>query len=662
MARQVPIHYLRPNETEWTPPCVAALDTETYQIGGNVDVQALRCWAMAMVERPAGNTDHDTRRDATGSTVDTLASCLELWMRGRETLWVYVHNLGFDLAVTRLPVVMAEQGWTVTDFAIDGRAPWMRLSKGRKRITLCDSWSWIPRALAAIASEVGITKPPLPGDDDSPETWLARCQADVDILLTCMTQLMDWWQSSHRGRWTVTGAASGWNAYRHTPTPFKVTIDTTPELMAHDRSAIYGGKRYVNRVGKLTPGGYLEVDFARAYTTVAAHLPLPTARTRPFDSLPNDDPRIESERWGIIAEVEIDTRFPRYPRRDAGRVWYPVGRFRTTLASPEIAEARSRGELVSIGHGYTYKLLPHMAPWARWCLELIDDTSGSTPGVVRLAARQWGRSVIGKWAQRQFTHITLGAAPTIGWGYETAWMAGTHTRASIVDLAGTRYMCYPDGDGENAFPAILAFVESHVRVRLNRAIAAVGDSAFVQCDTDGFLVGANELLSRARQSDTFTSAKSRNTDVVNIIMDKVSALTDPLELRVKATYKRVEVIGPQHLRLDGMRRFSGVPSKGEDLADGSVGAWVWPKLAHQMAHGDARGYVRHYRHYRVPRNLASGWVATDGRVYPVQYAIARSGQSLPLAWHDTDAARSGVILAQSQNRDVLHLIEQSGGG
>lgn len=582
-------------------------------------------------------------------------------MRGRSTLWVYAHNLGFDLAVTRLPIAMAALGWTVSDFAVDGRAPWMRLTKGRKRITLVDSWSWMPVGLATIAPQVGITKPPLPDDDDDPATWLARCQADVDILLTAMCQLADWWAREGCGRWTVTGAASGWNAYRHIRTPFSVTIDPDPDGVAHDRKAIYGGKRYVNRVGKLTPGGYLEIDFARAYTTITRDLPLPSSRRNKFDSLPTNDVRIDSDRWGIIAEVEIDTRVPLFPKRDGGRVWYPVGRFHTTLASPEIAEARRLGVLRSIGPGCTYQLAPHMADWARWCLRLTDDVEGNTPGPVRLAAKQWGRSVIGKWAQKQFTRVPLGAAPSFGWGYEDAWNASTHARASLVDIGGQRFMCYADGDGDNAFPAILAFVESHVRVRLNRAIAAVGGSAFVQCDTDGILVGANELIGRARRRDTFTRANERGTDVISVIMERVSELTAPLDLRVKATYKRVEVIGPQHLRLDDTRRFSGIPGKAEELPDGRLGAFVWPKLAYQMARGDPRGYVREYVRYQVPRNLASGWVATDGRVLPVEYHTADDGFECALPWERTRWAAGGYHLASGQSADVLALARGDGG-
>lgn len=662
MRREVPVHYLRPNHTEWTPSALAVIDTETRPVGDDRDVQAMRCWAAAVVSRPGGQTATDSRLDASGVDVHTLAVVMDRWARSRPSLWVYAHNLGFDLAVTRLPLTMEVHGWTVTDFALDGRSPWLRMAKGRNRITLADSWSWVPRSLAAIAPEVGIIKPPLPADGDDIGDWLARCKADVDITLEMMTQLMDWWQRSGRGRWTVTGAASGWNAYRHIPSPFQVVIDPDAEAVEWDRKAIYGGKRYVNRVGKLIPGAYVEADFARAYTVIARDMPLPVRRMRPFDRLETDDARIDSDGWAIIAECDIETTEPLFPKRDGGRVWYPVGRFRTVLASPEIVVAREKGYLRSICRGYTYRVAHSMNAWARWVLGVIDGTGDDTPAVARMAARQWGRSVVGKWAQRNFEHIKLGPAPTMGWGYSDFWSGETKSRGSIVDIGGQRYQCSQGGDSENAFPAVLAFVESYVRVRLNVAIAAIGSSAFVQCDTDGVLASAVDLVHRIGKPETRQVAIDRKTDVVNVIMERISELTAPLTLRMKSRYSRVEVIGPQHIRLDSTRRFSGIPGSGIELPDGRIGAYTWPRLAYQMSRGDDRGYVREYHQYRVPRALASGWVTVDGHVRPVEYARAPDGQDVPLPWERTRYAVSGDHLAAEQNGSLLAMVGGKNGG
>lgn len=646
MDRPARAHYLRRNHSEWTPPALISLDTETRPVGGDTDIQTMRCWVASLVDRPGGITDWGSATTAAGQTVASLVSTVDKWSKRHNTLWIYAHNLAFDMTVTRLPIMLAEAGWEITDFAIDGRSPWIRLRKGRCHITMADSWSWIPKSLAVIGAAIGESKVELPEVEGSDDEWHARCAQDVHILLTAMGQLMDWWAKSGRGRWSVTGAASGWNAMRHTDSPYRIVIDPDKDGVTNDRAAIYGGKRWVNRVGKQSPGRHIEADFARAYTTVARDMPLPLRRCRSFSTLDIQDPRLSSDRWGVIARVTLRTDRPRYPKRDVGRVWYPVGNFQTVLASPEIARARQLGHLVSIEDGYTYQLAPVLRNWATWCLDLIDNESDDVPELARMAARAWGRSVVGKFAQHGYARTELGPAPTIGWGYEEAWIAGAHTRASIVDLAGQRYLCYPDGDGENAFPAVLAFVESYVRLALNDAIEAMGNDAFVQCDTDGVLISAVDLVKTARKAETRLIAQRRNVDIVDVILEAISRITAPLTMRRKASYQRVEVIGPQHIVLDGHRRFAGMPSQMTELPDGRLGAWQWPKMPYQLAHGDPRGFVRHYARYRVPSNLAGGWVTSTGQVLPVEYERGTDGIDTAVPWQRSRYAGLHTLRAE----------------
>jgi hypothetical protein len=635
---------------------VITLDTETRDMGEDREVHVLRLWCGTRLDRPDGITDWSTRDDASGETATQLADQIESWFKGRNTIWLYCHNLSFDLSVTRLPLELLKRGWEATDFALDGKAPWMRLAKGRKHLTLSDSWSWMSTGIEQIGGLVGIDKPALPDDDDSREAWYYRCRADTEILTRAMHTLMDWWQETGRGRWSITGAASGWNAFRHTPAVEKITIDPDPDQVNWDRQAVYGGKRWVGHVGTLNVGRYAEVDFERAYTTVAAHLPLPLRRRNPFASLPCDDKRVDSERWGIIAEVELETDVPRWPVRHGGRVWYPVGRFRTVLASPDIAAARSAGCLRSIGRGYTYQLGYAMAPWARWCLDLSTAAADQVPGVVKIAAKGWGRSVIGKWAQKSYERIKLGVAPTLGWGYEDTWMHNEQSRGSMVDLGGQRWISYAAGNGDNAFPAILAFVESYVRVRLNRAQDIVGTTATVQCDTDGMIVAERALNARMRSVLPDVMAAARETDTLTEALRIVSEETAPLTLRVKTLYHRVTTIGPQHMILNGHRRFSGVPGTAEQWSDGALHAKVWPKLAWQMRHGDDRGYVREWAKYVIAGTYAPGWVLQSGRVLPIEMTRGSEGENQVLPWESTRYAREGCQRAGDQSRDVLRVV------
>jgi hypothetical protein len=221
-------------------------------------------------------------------------------------------------------------------------------------------------------------------------------------------------------------------------------------------------------------------------------------------------------------------------------------------------------------------------------------------------------------------------------------------------------MCYPDGDGENAFPAILAYIESHVRIALNKAINAIGEDSFVQCDTDGLLASVSGLMRRARGETTRRVITTGHGDFLNLVVAGINTLTAPFELRVKRTYSRVEIIGPQHVRLDGKRRFSGIPGSGQDLDDGSIGAWTWPKLSLQMSSGTPEGYVRHYARYRVPRALAAGWITTTGHVRPVEWKVHADGTQTPLPFTQTRWHDIGEELAEVQTPDVLRLIREKG--
>jgi hypothetical protein len=316
------------------------------------------------------------------------------------------------------------------------------------------------------------------------------------------------------------------------------------------------------------------------------------------------------------------------PCRVAGAVWYPVGRFTTTLAGPDIRELRDNGALESVGAGWLHQLGYALRPWAEWCLASLADDTGRTPDVAKLVHRIWARSAIGKWAQRGFEVVELGPSPNEGWHHEEAWHHGKNVPASIVDFAGTRYQVSAVNQADNAYPAVLAFVESYVRVALGRAIGVMGASHMVACDTDGFITDAHGLTQ----------------------LDAANAAIAPFELRVKHHYNRVKVIGPQHLELDRAKRMSGIPASAAMGKDGRLHANTWPKLAWQLANGRQGAYVRPSQAYKLAATYAPGWLLDSGSVVPVELELDQGGGNHIVPWPRTRYARAGARLGADQNR------------
>lgn len=648
-----PVHYLRPNHAEWSPPAVIFLDTETRVLPGvEPETLALRCWAAHYVDRKVPRGGSWRCEWGRGTTSDELAAWIDARFTGRTTVWLYCHNLAFDLVTTRLPLALTRAGWRVSEASVGGKAPWLRLGKGKRRLTVVDSWSWLPGPLESLAQRAGLVKPPLPDDGDSLDRWMARCVADVAILESVMLELMDWWDRNQLGRWNLTGASTGWNAFRHTRTGERIVVDPDPEPVAADRAAYHGGRRGTWSIGEHRAGPFFELDFAAAYPTIAAELPLPVGRARRFDSLDTGSSLVTSDRWGIVARCRIKTDVPRWPCRVGKRTWYPVGEFWADLAGPDIAAAADAGALVEIGPGTVHRLGRAMSPWARWCLDVQNGEHPDSPPAARFAAKHWGRSVIGKWAARGFEKIELGGSPLFGWGHEEVWHHDLGVHGQLVDLGGRRWLVFESGDNDNAYPAVPAYVESHVRVRLNRAIEALGAGCVLQCDTDGLIVSGRTVGTRAAGGMFAYDPADSVTGRLARVLDSVAPLVAPLVLRVKSRADHVKIMGPQHLMFGDQRRLSGIPGNAVEQPDGSFRVKQWPGLTWQMRHGSAAGYVRPERNPHIRGSHPTGWVLADGRVVPVEARISREGTNTLVGWESSAYARSGLRAAAQQHREL----------
>lgn len=660
MPRQAPAHYLRPNEIEWTPPTVVTFDTETRTLPNTEpQVLALRLWVARCIDRRPPRKGKERTLNGRGHTAAEFAQWLNDACIGRDTVWVYAHNLSFDLTTTRLPLHMVDLGWELDAVAIAGNSPWIRMSKGRKHLTVCDSGGWLPMPLAEIGKALGMSKPDLPDDDDTDGAWFARCQADVDILDAAMDALMSWWEAHRLGRWNITGASSGWNAMRHKMPPKSMVIDPVPDLCEWERRAVYGGRRQVNRVGEFRAGPFAEVDFEAAYPTVAASMPLPSRRLAKFDSLHLDTGRLDSRLVGIVAEVEVETDRPRWPLRTKGATFYPTGRFRTVLAGPDIAEARRLGCLRAIGHGWTYSLGGALAPWAQWVLACQRGEVTGVPPVAKLLCKQWGRMVIGKMAARSPVATKLGPSPYPDWHTEDGWDVTANAPGLTVDLAGQRWWVAKSGTPDNSFPAVLAWVEAYVRVALGRAIDSLGDAAVLQCDTDGMLVDPRHLEIDDLGDRPIMARHVSSRHLLQRAIDRANEQTAPLALRIKKEHSAVTVLGPQHLVLSGDRQFAGLSKSAEQTSPGVFRVRLWPKLAWQMGNGDRRGFTRPLVTPTVRGPFPTGWLHVDGRVTPVAATIAGDGQSIV----DLEALPGddghGPMLAEVQHPRLVAMLAEA---
>lgn len=650
MKKSTGVHYLPHNKITWSPPAVMFVKPILVAVPADgAEVLTLTGWVATLILRSDVKPGQPDRRTGTGTNPASLAQWITEVTRGRDTVWLFLHNPALDLATTRLPLELHTQGWAVNEASLLSVAPWLRLAKGSKRLCVTSSFSWLPHRESDLAERLGETQPTRASDESTTDWAVRAARSDLNTITLAMTQLLDWWDLHGLGKWSITGTSTGWHAMRHLPNPHKLVIDPDPDRIARDRRSIYGGRRGAWIVGNRSLGPFLELDFANAYPSVAAGLPLPNRRGAAFDSMALDNWRLTSERWGIIAEVDLQTGVPRWPVRFSGGTFCPTGSFRTTLAGPEIRDALRLGSLRRVGPGITHQLGYYLQPWGEWVIDTIRNTTGDTPAAAQLAAKHWSRGVIGRTASRSYERVDLGPSPLPGWGYEEGWDHATQTRCGTIHLAGEQWQSVVDGDAEQAYPAIFGWVESETRVRLTRTIEAVGEGCVIQCDTDGLIVAERLLGTRAarghlRAPDALTGAARTKW-----VLDQLDPIIAPLTIRVKRKHRTIQVLGPQHIKSPGYRKYSGIPTLATEGADNAYTFNTWPGLPYQLSHGSTGGYVRPERTVRIQGPYAPGWVLTDGRVIPPECTIRDDGTNRLLGWNETQLKPKRARLAAEQH-------------
>lgn len=610
-----------------TPQVVVCFDTETTsRKRGPDEVMTLRCWDAIVRQRESGWPGGTISADRAGESPGQLAAILEGAAGISGEAWAFAHNVGFDLTVTQLPMVLGERGWETDFVSIGDEACVFVLKRARQKLVITDSWSWLRSPLAAAAKDVGMRPAKLPGEGADLAALHHRCHHDVEILDALVGELLDWWDREGLGGFGITGAACGWRSLRARVGAKAVLVGPDGPRTAFERRALYSGRKEVWQVGEVKRRWVADYDLVAAHLTTVANLPLP--------AVPIDDGRIglvadplhPPAGLGVIAEVEVTTSEPCAPVKLGEDVWWPVGTFRTVLSSPELAHVLAVADSVEVLQARWYRLTDALQPWGEWCLALLDSADDQVPAVVKRIAKGWGRSVPGRFALRVSTPIGERPATHLGWSIESGNDLDTGEAIESISWGGVERTYRKDQDGGDVFPAVLAFVEGYVRAAMAVTLAGRPAERLLQVNTDGWW----EVCQDGQE----------------IVPEDASPA--PYRVTRRAHERGVTIKGPNHVATSSERRLSGVPKDARQADDGGFSWQDWPSLRWQLEFSRPGEYVRPRRSMTLQSHYCRRWVLLDGETVPVRCVVLGSGVTAIVAWSETSGRRPGDQLGVLQ--------------
>ena len=637
----MPAHWLPPGGKTKTPPLVVSFDCETVSVETDKgEAHRLRCWDAAVRDRTGSTSKVPPVDFYAGETAAELAELLELAAFQVPECWALAHNLGFDLTVTALPVVLAARGWELEFMNMGEESAIFSMERDRHKLVLTDSWSWLRCSLGEAAKDVRIHKLKLP-ENDAPLACLAPPLQARRRRSSTSSSPSSW--TGGRNSSSATSASPGRHAAGAPcarPSPRRsILVGPEPFRTEFERRAIYGGRKEVYRVGTVTGTWIADYDIAAAYATTATAWPLPVVPRRFYNPITWEDIDNLSPEEGAIVECTVTTERPCAPVHVGDEVWWPTGTFRTTLTTPELDYVRKVATDVELHHGQVYKLSYALADWAGWIIHLLGDYSGSTPAVAKRVAKGWGRSVLGRFALRTSSLIGKRPATHLGWYVETGHDLDTSEALEVISFNGTEYTYRKDTPGPDSSPAVLAFVEGYVRRALGELLDTRNPRHILQVNTDGWW----------EQKAVRAAAWS------------MPGVPWPYTVTRRALENELLVVGPNHVQTPHERRFAGVP-RDASVGDDESFAWSdWPGLRWQIEHSRPGEYLRPPKEMILREHYCRRWVLESGETVPVSCDVSPAGETVLLAWSRTALRRQDDVLATYQVPTLQELRDVSTG-
>lgn len=481
-------HYIPPNHSNEMPSNCIWFDTETKARLDKHGRQAHRLWFgwLAFQRRWQGDTwtAPDWHRFRTRSQFWDL---VEARCRPRTRLYLFAHNGAFDLPVMGAFSELPARGFKLIDAVVDAPPMILVWKRGNQTIKFIDTLNLWRVPLTVLGQSVGLDKLPMPAATAGKRAWDEYGKRDTEIIRIACRQWFDFLKAHDLGGFAPTLASQAFNAYRHRFMPVPIFADTNEKALQLSRDAYLGGRVECRRLGTLK-GTFFKLDVNSMYPAVMQANSFPCKLLGVYGRPSAVELRRWVKRYCVIADCVITTKAPLYPVVIDGRLVFPIGTFRVTLATPEFQAALARGDLVQVDRVAVYEAAALFTDFVRYLYaerrKAID--AGNPAG--KFMHRILMNSLYGKFGQRGRHYETVGESPldSVRVWDEIDLDAGQvyHYR----EFGGIVQEWVEEGEARHSMPAIAAHVCSYARLMLWEAIQRVGGRHWLYCDTDSLIV------------------------------------------------------------------------------------------------------------------------------------------------------------------------------
>ena len=534
------------------------------------------------------------------------------------TTWILAHNIGYDSRIAGF--------WNLID---NGEFQFTRPRRSRKtsnqdrrdlgfgdgmccledpptiigaehtsggRVLLIDTLNWWRTSLRSLGKSIGFQKQDMPESERSVEDWLEYCRRDTQILERSFTGLMSWVKENDLGMFRYSGPGQAMAAFNHRFRKHKILIHDKANVRALERAGYYGGQLEAYRLGVLR-GRFYQLDVTSLYPHVmhGNQFPVKLKLWNTRLGWNEEKPPIPPSR--SIAEVVLNTPTATFPMRTEQRVVFPIGRFPTVLAGPELQYAVDHGLVHRWGRWATYETEDIFDDFVAFFWKLKQRYEAHNDQVNRTFVKLILNSLYGKFGQLLPSwEMVPNRVADVRWGKWFEKKYGSSATISFQGIGGVTFRKGAPQEHPKSFPAIAAFVTAYARqhMRYLRAIAGK-DNVYYQA-VDSLIV---------------------NDDGYSRLVDAGEVADNQLgRLKLERSADQVELLGLNHYKIADKHCIGG---KKKDVDMDDEGYWTeqqFESLRSSLNREPKPEVIVTYVKKHRDDKYRKGHVADDGIVHP----------------------------------------------
>lgn len=489
-------HYLKHNVKSESPRQCIFFDTETSDIQVNETTKHLELkFGMACYTRML-----KTGKWSVGEWQEFDRSASFWWWvlskaRKKTKLFVFAHNLVFDLTVTHGFTILKELGCKLTKAIIDDPPTILQFRLDQASICLVDTFNYFKGSLADLGKSIGLDKLDMPLESDYSASWQVYCRRDVEIIKEAMLKYLAFIKDNDLGNFQLTAASQAFTAYRHRFMTVPIFIDNNEKALSMARDSYHGGRTEAFYIGEKTGDFYL-LDVNSMYPFVMSVHPYPVSLIGVYHRVSFADLAAWIAWDAVIADVTLKTPEPCFAVKTKDRLLFPTGTFRTTLTTPEVAYALDNGYMDKIHRVSVYHHANIFEKYVHELYKLRSQYREANQPAFEFLCKLLLNSLYGKFGQAGRVYQDIGETPSEDIKSWTEWDADSHEITKFRQFSGIIQSMTKETESFNSHPAISAHVCAYARMWLWKLINQAGKKNVYYCDTDSLVVnedGYNQL-------------------------------------------------------------------------------------------------------------------------------------------------------------------------